>query len=456
MNTIIKKSQMLCKGLLIATLAIGSLAACSDDDDAILTALSTPAASGDATATVSTLTFSWDEVANATQYAYELKNATGDVVSGDVTNKTSVYFTGLRDGATYTLDVWAYAKAYSDQYTRSKVGTFTGTTIATKTLAAPQNYVETVNGVKITISWDAVEHADSYMYQVDEQKWNGTVENSVTLNGLSVGSHKISVYALSSDEEYPRAETSSFEFTVEQQRQVIWQRTGDFTTYSGNTAKRTLIYYDDDTYTLKSWYGVEGYDLSFTVDATSGELKVVSSYESGGWYWIPTGVDANGTWVYTGNQSSNYSSTTGYVHFYIYDNSGYDIFNFKLTADDFVGSYDDNSYQWYNNEWSSWGTTTVTATKVDDKTLKFAGVAWNSSDAWEAELELDENGYATGKLVFKGGQVYNTWYTLGDYNSGSANVTATFDSSLNITLSDYAFWYGGYAYYYMYTTLTKQ
>jgi hypothetical protein len=455
MNTILKKSQMLCKGLLIATLAMGSFAACSDDDDVNLTALTTPS-NGDATATVYTLTFSWDEVANATQYAYELKNAAGDVVSGDVTSKTSVYFTGLQDGATYTLDVWAYAKAYSDQYSRSKVGTFTGTTIATKTLAAPQNVASTVDGTTVVVTWDAVEHADGYKYILDGGRESSARSNSATIKNVSVGSHTIVIYASSRSEEYPRADSTTYEFTVEKQKQVVWSRTGSLSRHDRTSAQTTLIYYDDDTYTLKSWYGVEGYDFSFTVDATSGEMTVLSDYESGGWYWVATGVDANGTWVYPGSGWSKYTATASYIYFYIYDSNGYDEFTYAVSADDFVGSYDDNSYQWYNNAWSSWGTTTVTATKVDSKTLKFAGVAWNASDAWTAELEYDEYGYLTGNLIFKGGQVYSTWYTLGDYYSDSANVTATFDSNQNITLSDYGFWYGGYCYYYMYTTLTKK
>jgi hypothetical protein len=179
------------------------------------------------------------------------------------------------------------------------------------------------------------------------------------------------------------------------------------------------------------------------------------------YYWVETTAWNNGSYLCPAYSSFTISS--GYVYFYIWDSgsfsgtTGYDIFEAKtVTADDFVGSYDDNSYQWYNNAWSSWGTATVTAEKIDDNTVKFNGVAWNASDGWTGEIQYDSNGFATGKIIFKGGQVYSTWYTLGDYYSDSANVTATFDSNLNITLSDYGFWYNGACYYYMYTTLTKK
>jgi hypothetical protein len=461
MNTILNKSLLLGKSLFIACLAMGSLAACSDDDDVNLTALNTPS-NGDAVATVYTLTFSWDAVANATQYAYELKNEAGDVVSGDVTNKTSVYFSGLRDGATYTLDVWAYAKAYSDQYTRSKVGTFTGTTVATKTLAAPQNLAANEKGT--TITWDAVEHAEYYGYVVDNATDTVyTYTTTVTLQGYNGGEHTISVFGVSGDEEYPRAESATLTFTIV--KQLLWSVDGNFSRYDGTSSTRTLECYDDGSYKLKNWFDVDGYDLEFTVNG-NGVMTVKSNYDAVpyygyDYYWVETTAWNNGSYLCPAY--SSFYIASGYVYFYIWDSgtfsgtTGYDIFEAKtVTADDFVGTYSDESYQWYNNAWYGWGTATVTAEKVDDKTVKFSGIAWNSSDGWTGEIQYDSYGFATGKILFKGGQIYSTWYTLGDYNSADGDVTATFDNNLNITLSDYAFWYGGYAYYYMYTTLTKQ
>jgi hypothetical protein len=459
MNITINKSLLLCKSLLIALLATSGFTACSDDDDATLSALSSPV-NENVTATVHTLTFSWDKVNDATQYAYELKNADGDVVAGDVTNKTSVYFSGLNDGATYTLDVWAYAKAYSDQYSKSKIATFTGTTVATKTLAAPQNLAANEKGT--TITWDAVEHADYYGYVVNNSTDTLYVyDTTLLLQGYSGGDYTISVFGVSTDEEYPRAESASLSFTIV--KQLLWSVDGNFSRYDGTSSTRTLECYDDGSYKLKNWFDVDGYDLDFTAN-NDGTMTVKSNYDAVpyygyDYYWVETTAWNNGSYLCPAY--SSFYIASGYVYFYIWDSgsfsgtTGYDIFEAKtVTADDFVGTYSDDSYQWYDNAWSGWGTTTVTAEKVDDKTLSFAGVAWNSSDPWSAEIEYNAAGFATG-IIFKGGQIYSTWYTLGDYYSDSADVTATFDSNLNITLSDYALWYGGYAYCYMYTTLTK-
>ena len=85
---------------------VGLFTAC-DDDELVTTPLDAPAISVGA-ATVSTLTFSWDKVANVSQYAYELKDPQGEFVKGDVTTANSASFTGLQPNTTYTLDVWAY------------------------------------------------------------------------------------------------------------------------------------------------------------------------------------------------------------------------------------------------------------------------------------------------------------------------------------------------------------
>lgn len=469
MNNILDKSLSWSKALLIAFLAMGSFAACDDDDDVNLSALSTPG-NENVEATVYTLKFTWDEVDNATQYAYELKNEAGEVVSGDVTNKTSVYFTGLNDGSTYTLDVWAYAKAYSDQYYKSKVASFTGTTVATKALAAPQNVTSTVDGTTVVVSWDAVEHADSYGYILDGGRASSTRSNSVTLKGLSTGSHEITIYGVSRSEEYPRADSTLYKFNVEKQKQIVWQCTGSFKNVVLNTTTdRTLIYYDDDTYTLKSWYGVEGYDLNFSVDASTGEMNIVSDYApSGGWYWVATGVNANGTWLYPIDGCSKFTATStgSYVYFWFNDNYvGYDEFKVETTVDDLVGTYDDHTYGDHDYAWSQgasfdWdtntaGVTIARAAEGDDVNLTISGLAWYG-EKWDATLEYDStNSYLTGNIIINGGQVWSTWYTIGDESSATGDVIATFDHNGNITLKNYYMWYGGYWYIQMTTDLTK-
>ncbi len=86
--------------------ALCALTSCKDDEK-VLTPLPAPEA-GLYQATVSSLTFYWDKVANATQYAYELLDPEGEKVSGGVTEGTVAVLTGLKDNTDYKFTVWAY------------------------------------------------------------------------------------------------------------------------------------------------------------------------------------------------------------------------------------------------------------------------------------------------------------------------------------------------------------
>jgi hypothetical protein len=56
----------------------------------------------------------------------------------------------------------------------------------------------------------------------------------------------------------------------------------------------------DDSYTIKNWYGNEGYDFTFTLDENNGLVPSSEYYCSGDWYWVQYGDDENdGSWIYT-------------------------------------------------------------------------------------------------------------------------------------------------------------
>lgn len=279
-------------------LAFG-LSACSDDDDAIKSVLKDPSLAN-VSESVSSLTFSWDKVDDATQYGYELTDPEGKAVYTDVTKYTRVHFTGLRPATTYTLSVWAYSKVYGDVGT-SKIATLTGTTASTEPLAAPTLTAEVAAGVA-TVSWEEVPHATSYIYSYEitgketgasEEIKGETSDLYVEISGLDIDrEYTVSVYAVSTDEVYTESEKATVSFTMTHTR--TWTVVGTYTSaHLGKSYPVTMIAYDDNTYSLMSWYGVEPYNFDFSVDE-NGVITPYGSYSknSKGEYIIPTGDSA--------------------------------------------------------------------------------------------------------------------------------------------------------------------
>lgn len=279
-------------------LAFG-LSACSDDDDAVKSVLNDPTLAN-VSESVSSLTFSWDKVEGATQYGYELTDPDGNMVTTDVTKYTTVRFTGLRPATTYTLSVWAYSKVYGDVGT-SKIATLTGTTASTEPLATPTLTAEVAAGVA-TVSWEEVPHATSYIYSytapnketgVDEEVTGETADLFVAISGLMIDrDYTVSVYAVSTDEVYTDSEKASVTFTMTHTQ--AWTVEGTYTSgHLGKSFPVTMIAYDDNSYSLMAWYGVDYYNFDFSVD-DSGVITPSGYYNknSKGEYVIPTG-DSN-------------------------------------------------------------------------------------------------------------------------------------------------------------------
>ena len=119
----------------LVLLCIGIFTSCKDEDP-VTTPLQTP--TGEVyKATVSSLTFHWENIKDATQYGYELMDPENNVVYGDVTTGTTATFTGLKDNTTYTLNVWAYS-SFGSSFEKSSIATLTGKTPAIVQLATPK------------------------------------------------------------------------------------------------------------------------------------------------------------------------------------------------------------------------------------------------------------------------------------------------------------------------------
>ncbi len=450
--------------LLLSMLSLG-LVSCDDSDDVVKSPLDTPSVENDATK-VSSLSFNWKQVAGATQYAYELYDADGDLVSGGVTTATSAIITGLKSNTAYTLKVWAYAAIDGDKST-SPIATLTATTAAVVTLDAPVPEAACVNG-SVTISWPEVANASSYHYSytVDGEEIEGDVEtNSVTLKGLAVGEYTINIYSVSDDEAF--ADSEVYSLTFKRAKSELWRKTGTYTSYGlSKSFDATIVSYDDGSYTIESPIGVEGYSISFATLSDSKEITAVDPYSTDSYnysyYYVSSEYylaiyTAGGYSEFTGDKSS------GEVWFYsyTYDTSniligegGYDDFvwgssSSSLTLDDIVGTYSAVSNGWYYDSYSSvpdWvevkdQDNEVTITANSDGTVNIYNFY-----GWEDNF--------TGKVDFSARTItvpastWATFYTFADASSEDKAVVATINDDNTITFSNFGAWYSNFSYIY--------
>jgi hypothetical protein len=151
MKANMKNYLLMGRFFLLGVAGASLLTACSDDDDPDPVALTTPVKSGEAVATLNSLTFNWQSVTGASNYSYVLKDASGNVVSSGTTTNTSINFSGLAAGSTYTLEVTANPSATDTASLASSTLTMTGTTQGYIQLAAPTVSAQTA--VVSVISW---------------------------------------------------------------------------------------------------------------------------------------------------------------------------------------------------------------------------------------------------------------------------------------------------------------
>jgi hypothetical protein len=330
-TTIFNKARLMGTCFLWAALATGGvLTSCSDDDD--LTALTSPTGSEAAEVTATSLTFSWNKVSGVNQYGLVLKNEAGETVATDVTTAHTATFYGLQPGKTYTLEVTAYAGLGTD-YANSKPLVLTGTTLSFIQLEAP---VVTANpAARTEISWAAVENATTYTYTYEkdgETVTGSTNDTSFTIDFLPLDTD-VTIQVTASNEEdelYTPSETASV--VAKRTRNEVSRVKGII---DGTSTQVTCVSYDDNSYTLEGWYGVEGYDLTFLVD-TQNDWIVTDTYYGGGFNWAATGVDANGMWfvtTYSGYSGFYGTMRKGGVWFYIYT-TDYELYSVTWPAEE--------------------------------------------------------------------------------------------------------------------------
>lgn len=453
--------------LLLACLTAGFLTACSEDE-VVLSALGTPNVTNDKV-TVNSLTFMWTPVENVSEYIYELRDPEGELVAGNVTQKTTVVFTGLKPSTTYTLNVWAYPTVYSTTNTASHVATLTATTADVIELGTPQNLIANVQGTRVTITWDAVENAGGYVYSYKQngEEIEGTVtENTLALSELPVGDYQLSIYAIpeEGEEAYSRSLASTVSFTTVN-KNLLWSRKGSF--YSSlldESWDATLLAYDDGSYVISGWFGVDGYDLEFTVE--DGELRIQNYYDTDEWgyQYVYTGrTDYSYRGLYTVDNCSSFAPNPAGAmvggDLWFYDSYSTSCsFDWFLTVDDLVGTWNEHTccteYMWYE-DYLDWDGMEVEITKVDEQTIKI-------SNFFYSEVPLTATvDFANKTITIPNGQTwayYGDTYNFAPENDENGNVVATLNGDgTGINVSGWGLWYNGYTWVEgAVTTLTKK
>ena len=415
--------------LLLAAACMGIFSSCSNDDDTLNGKLDKTNAEV-LSQSVSSLSFTWKAIKNASQYAYELSDPDGNLVESGVTTDLAASFTNLQPNTTYQLKVWAYG-AYGSGYETSEPIYLTATTPAIVQLGTPKVTVVT-SGATTTASWKSVEHAKKYEYYVklkgaDKVLESGTVtDTEVALYGL-VGEYELGVKSISTSEAYSDSEYDKVEFKVE--KREVWRTVGTFDDGAGNSWKATIVAYSNDSYKILKWYGNDGYDFEFSV-TSAGNVAITNAYkDDGSWYYVNTDATHHLTIHHTYHSSFSGNSTSGKMTIY----NGKDItFTWPVPVTESWRAEGTCSIQGYN-----WKATLVAYSDGSYKLLK-----WYGNEGYDLEFSVGSDGKPTFLNAVK---VENGWYYIkvaensqlglypayqstfsGDKNSGSLSFYSTY------------------------------
>jgi hypothetical protein len=455
MNAMLTSVRRVAAAVALAALGAVAFSSCQKSDPVQLAA---PQPSLNSS-TVSSLAFSWNKVENAAKYTYELTLSDASKVESGVTTDTHVEFTGLTDNTTYTFRVAANPADGSDDYLESTVATTTGRTVAIVPLKTPTLNVE-IGDESVTVSWDAVENADSYVYSFADSATEGvTSETSATFE-LEPGKYTITLYATSKNEAYSDSEKASAEFEVKHVAE--WKAKGTFEDGGGKIWAAELVAWSDGSYTIKDWYNIKGYNFDFVVNSDGTLSATNGSTDKNGNPCVEAGDGAVSIYTsfYDGYAYSGMEGNkdAGQIWFSSYRTNGDCIFTWPVnptSMDKVAGTYAQNSsyYFYYNGEWGYYSSTNdVTIAKVDDKTVTIDGLIYEAAYGGKtltATLDAEN-----GALIINPQQL-TEWYTFAG-QAETSGVIAKWNNG-TWTFGSWELWYDGYYYAYNYsTTLTKK
>ena len=400
---------------LLAAACMGAFSSCSDDDDTLNGKLDKTNAEV-LSQSVSSLSFTWKAIKNASQYAYELSDPDKNLVESGVTTDLAASFTKLKPNTTYQLKVWAYG-AYGSGYETSEPIYLTATTPAVVQLGMPEVKVVT-SGATTTASWKSVEHAKKYEYYVklkdsDKVLESGTVtDTEVALYGL-VGEYELGVKSLSTSEAYSDSEFDKVEFKVE--KREVWRTVGTFDDGAGNSWKATIVAYSNDSYKILKWYGNEGYDFEFSV-TSAGNVAVTNAYkDDGSWYYVRTDATHHLTIHHTYHSSFSGNSASGKIMIY----NGKDItFTWPVAVTESWRAEGSCSVKG-----SSWKATLVSYSDGSYKLLK-----WFGNDGYDLAFSVASDGKPTFLNAVK---VESGWYYVKTAENSQLGLYPAYQSSFS-------------------------
>lgn len=443
---------------LASVMMLWGAAACSDD--------STPTPLDKTTAeiqnaTFNTLSFEWGRVKDAVQYSYQLsETATGKIITTAITQQTKATFTDLTPSTDYTLTVLAYAAINSDNTTSEPI-VLTARTSDIIAIESPQPVMSReVN--TIIVEWNHITSAQSYSYKLVEGEGN-VISEGVTgalyanFSNMQSGKYTFTVTALIDAPGLKNSEPASITFDFVRERMEIWKINGTYTSsLTDSEWDATLVAYDDNSYDIQGWYGVNGYDLTFTIDEqNAADMFVMSAdkytyNEAGKFYSVPTGLTTAGLAninVYPADNQCAFEGTPakGSVLLHVSDGSkaGNDIFKWttiECTIDDLCGDwvrhytcYDNYYQEGYNN------TMNVTITKVDDTTVKIPLPLFDNEYA-DVTVNLQTMTYTINPTTMSVGYIFA--------NSTGENLPLTgMISPTNFSINGWGLYFSGYNYY---------
>ncbi len=160
-------------------------------------------------------TVSWPVVRNAAKYVYKIDDG-----AENQTTETSFTVDNLVNSTQYTVKVKAVpSEEMSEVATESLWASLVVTTAGPAALAAPALRAESVLGVEITIAWEAIPHAASYVCTLNDGEPVSVTTNFVKFDGLQPESpYTVKVYAkpAEGDVNYSASAVSTISVTTKQ------------------------------------------------------------------------------------------------------------------------------------------------------------------------------------------------------------------------------------------------
>lgn len=452
---------------------VGAVQSCSDDT--VATPITAPTGQVGDNTTFNTLSFSWQEVKGAVQYSYQLymTDVPEKIISTEVTQDNSCTFTDLQPSTSYTLKVVAYPSLHGGQ-TLSDPLLLTARTSDIIKLATPANLTAEQPKRDVILTWDAVENADAYEYTIETAAGVMAASGSVsvttaTVSGLEPGMYVASVKAVIDRAGYADSDAASVEFEYVEKKLVIWSVDGTY--YScilDEEWEATIVYYEDGTYSIKSWYGVDGYDLNFSTEERNDEYGVwyaieplASEYsKSGNYYSVPTGRSSNPKTVYV--YTDDYSYMEGEEITLSVWNDGanawdYDYFSFATPASKFAGTWtltysgdqyvDDDVDEEFDDR-----VETITITAIDANTISMT-CPWYNEYKIQGTIDLENK-----TITFPMKAIAPGYYIFGSYDYDTkqwCDAVATINDNNTIEFEEFDFISGGYSWLWGYGTMTR-